>query len=119
MSNYPSAQYSAPDISKSFLVENVTREFLTADGVTTGPSPYLIETTNGTYVDKDKPAVLNLNSSMGVLRGYVTTLQDNINIYLTERIQESGKDAIDPEELLGEEENVDDGEKEDELKEER
>lgn len=71
---------------------------LSADGTTTGPSPYLIESTNGQYLDKDKPAPLDMNSDMGILRGYVTKLQDDINVYLTQKIKASGSEIDLPEE---------------------
>lgn len=86
----PSAEYIAKDTSKIFTLENVDKSKLSSDGSTTGPSPYLLEVTNGTYEDKDKPAPLNLESPMGVLRGHITQLQDDINVYLTERIKNSG-----------------------------
>lgn len=110
MSKYPSAQYTATDVSKSFSVEGIPKDSLTSNGSTSGPSPYLLQSTNGTYVDKDKPSDLNLDSPMGVLRGYVTKLQDDINIYLTERIRESGGDIIDQEGIIeqdSDEETVD------------
>lgn len=75
------------------MLDGVQRGELTADGTTTGPSPYLLDSTNGTYVDKDKPAPLDLSNAMGELRGYVTRLQDDINTYLTERIQASSQEA--------------------------
>lgn len=84
----PSAQYKNADgVQKNFTLQEVRKEDLSSNGKTTGPSPYLMECTNGTYEDRDMPAPLNLESPMGVLRGYVTQLQDDINVYLTERIK--------------------------------
>lgn len=86
----PSAEYRSQDTTTKFTLESVQKENLSSEGATTGPSPYLLESTGGQYVDKDKPAPLNLNTDMGVLRGYVTKLQDDINVFLTERIKSSG-----------------------------
>ena len=98
--------------------ETETKEFtvskdvsnLSSDGTTTGPSPYLLESTNGEYIDKDKPAPLNLGNPMGVLRGQVTDLQDQINVFLTERIQQSKNgdvEEIDEDEDEEKEDNED------------
>ena len=84
----PSAQYKTADgVQKQFTLSEVDKKQLSSNGTTTGPSPYLIECTNGTYEDRDMPSELNLSSPMGVLRGHVTRLQDEINVYLTERIK--------------------------------
>lgn len=104
----PSAEYTAEDTAVIFTLENIDKSKLSSDGTTTGPSPYLIESTNGTYEDRDKPAPLNLESSMGVLRGYITQLQDDINIYLTERIKSAGNAGQD-DDLM----NNEDGDEED------
>lgn len=113
MSGYPSAQYTAPGVNKSFTTNGVPLDSLTSNGSTSGPSPYLLQSTNGTYVDKDKPSDLNLDSSMGRLRGYVTKLQDDINVYLTERIKETGNDALDQESVLEQDVEEDSGEDQD------
>lgn len=87
----PSAVYTnGEDTEKVFTLDGVKVAELTSNGATTGPSPYLLEFTNGEYVDKDKPSDLDLNNKMSVLRGYVTRLQDDINVYLTEKIGKNG-----------------------------
>lgn len=110
----PDAKYISQDTKHLFSLDGIQKQDLTSDGKTTGPSPYLIESTNGTYDDRDKPAPLNLDSEMGVLRGYVTRLQDDINVYLTERIKSSEHGVVeeqdDEEEEDDEEEDEEDGE---------
>jgi protein GON7 len=103
----PNAEYITPDTTKTFTLENIDKQKLSSNGTTTGPSLYLLESTNGGYVDKDKPAPLNLESPMSVLRGYVTQLQDDINIYLTDRIKSSGNAVEDAEDVQDDTEEMD------------
>ena len=105
----PSAKYVAGETTATFTVDGLAPAELTADGTTTGPSPYLLESTGGQYVDKDRPAALSVDTAMGVLRGYVTRLQDDINVYLTKRIQAQGGRTEED----AEKEDEDEDEKED------
>lgn len=109
MDKLPSARYISPTETKEFTLTGVGKEKLYSDGKTTGPSLYLLESTQGQYVDNDKPAPLDLNSEMGILRGYVTKLQDDINEYLTDRIKASGSAEVDDKEEENEEEEEEDG----------
>lgn len=108
----PSAEYVSEDVSVKFTLGDVPKTALSSDGTTTGPSPYLLESTGGQYVDKDKPAALRLDTEMGVLRGYVTRLQDDINVFLTKRIQASGAGEDVDADAGGEDENEEEDEEE-------
>lgn len=103
MDKLPSAKYVSSTETREFTLAGVGKENLYSDGKTTGPSLYLLESTQGKYVDNDKPAPLDLNSQMGVLRGYITKLQDDINEYLTDRIKASGSVEVDDKEEQNEE----------------
>lgn len=106
----PSARYVAGETTATFTLEGVTPAELTADGTTTGPSPYLLESTGGQYVDRDRPAALTAGTEMGALRGYVTRLQDDINVYLTKRIQARGGRVEEDEEKEEEEDEAEESE---------
>lgn len=80
----PSAVYSAPDVTKNFKVDPSKPH--SVNGKTTGPSDYLIQVTDGTYNDKDKPSE-NKDTRIGRLRTYITDLNDQVNVFLTERLE--------------------------------
>lgn len=104
MDKLPSARYTSPTERRDFTLTGVGKEHLYADGKTTGPSLYLLESTQGHYIDNDRPAPLDLDSEMGVLRGYITKLQDDINEYLTDKIKASESAEVDDKEEEAEEE---------------
>ena len=74
------AEYVSPDQRRSF----VAGPHGTTDGVTTGPSAYVL---NAGQVDRDRPAearsVAGKVTYLGQLRNQLTGLQDDINEYLT------------------------------------
>ncbi len=86
----PTAKYSSSDINKEFSVDSTKP--LTTNGTTTGPSDYIINLTQGDYTDKNKPTN-NKDTKTGRLRAYVTDLQDQVNIFLTERMEIEKKRA--------------------------
>ncbi|KAF6014864.1 hypothetical protein HII12_001282 [Brettanomyces bruxellensis] len=86
----PTAKYSSSDIHKEFSVDSTKP--LTTNGTTTGPSDYIINLTQGDYTDNNKPTN-NKDTKTGRLRAYVTDLQDQVNIFLTERMEIEKKRA--------------------------
>lgn len=82
----PTAIYTANGVSKTFVVGSGPH--LTA-GSTTGPSPAVLAAGG---VDRDAPAAAS-DSAMGTLRAELTTLQDQLNGYLTARMQGDGGDV--------------------------
>ncbi|VEU21371.1 DEKNAAC102734 [Brettanomyces naardenensis] len=86
----PSACYTAPDLEKEFMVSTSAER--TTNGSTTGPSDYLLRVTEGDYVDKDRSRE-GKDTRIGRLRGYVTSLQDQVNVFLTTRMNESKQAA--------------------------
>jgi len=80
----PVAKYQSSDINKEFTVDD--SEPLSTNGTTTGPSDYITNVTQGDYTDKNKPTE-NKDTKTGRLRAYVTNLQDQVNIFLTERME--------------------------------
>lgn len=85
----PSASYSSPDLERQFTVDPSKPEYQTTDGVTTGPSPHVL---NAGQIDKDKPAPPKKLENgefteLGSLRAQLTGLQDDINKFLTERME--------------------------------
>lgn len=72
----------------------------TTNGKTSGPSDYVL---NAGQVDKDIPAEAT-DAPLGQLRAKMTTLQDKINIFLTERMKNSSDKDVDMEKLIGEDE---------------
>ncbi|CAR28238.1 ZYRO0D17072p [Zygosaccharomyces rouxii] len=89
MSTLPFASYSSPDLEKQFVVDPSGPQYQTTDGVTTGPSPHVL---NAGQVDKDKPAPPKQMdngefTALGCLRAQLTGLQDDINKFLTDRME--------------------------------
>ncbi|GAV54233.1 hypothetical protein ZYGR_0AK07350 [Zygosaccharomyces rouxii] len=89
MSALPFARYNSPDLEKQFAVNASKHQYQTTDGVTTGPSPHVL---NAGQVDKDKPAPpKKLDNgeftALGSLRAQLTGLQDDINKFLTDRME--------------------------------
>lgn len=78
------AEYVSPDQRRSF----VAGPHGTTDGVTTGPSAYVL---NAGQVDRDRPvearSVAGKVTYLGQLRNQLTGLQDDINEYLTLRME--------------------------------
>lgn len=86
----PSATYSSPDLgSKFFEVDPSELRYQTTNGKTTGPSPHVL---NAGQVDRDRPSDPRRSqsgeyTSLGQLRAQLTGLQDDINEFLTERME--------------------------------
>ncbi|GME81122.1 unnamed protein product [Ambrosiozyma monospora] len=80
----PTAEYAAPDLKKSFTIDPTQKH--STQGKTTGPSDHVL---NAGAVDEDMPSAAS-DTQMGRLREYLTTLQDDVNTFLTERMQHSG-----------------------------
>ena len=80
----PSASYQSPSISRQFHTakDHPTQFQHSTNGRTTGPSQFVLE---AGAIDRDMPSP-GSNSPMGTLRAKVTTLQDDINDFLTERM---------------------------------
>lgn len=91
MSTFPSAHYSSPDLEKQFVIDPSNPQYQTADGITTGPSPHVL---NAGQIDKDKPAPPKMQENgeitqLGGLRTQLTGLQDDINKFLTDRMEQA------------------------------
>lgn len=91
MTNLPFAEYCAPDAKKSFSVDPANPRYQTTDGSTTGPSPHVL---NAGQIDRDKPAPPKTTSdgqftALGNLRAQLTGLQDDINHFLTDRMEQA------------------------------
>ena len=89
--SHPFAVYSSPDITtKEFAVDIKNARYNTTNGKTTGPSAYVL---NAGQVDTDKPSDPKINAStqqpthLSQLRMSLTGLQDDINEFLTERME--------------------------------
>lgn len=89
--SHPFAVYSSPDITtKEFAVDIKNARYNTTNGKTTGPSTYVL---NAGQVDTDKPSDSKINAStqqpthLSQLRMSLTGLQDDINEFLTERME--------------------------------
>lgn len=80
----PVARYSAPDIPEP-LVITVGEGPHTTNGKTTQISDIVIKSGGE---DRDKPTAAN-DTTLGNLRAKLTSLQDNINVFLTERMQKA------------------------------
>lgn len=115
----PTASYHAYGIDKQFTVSPDAPH--TTNGSTTGPSEYLISVTEGEFVDRDKPSE-SKDTRIGRLRAYVTTLQDDVNRYLTERMKQASTVDVNEEDLErrvldeGGEDNEDDDDDDDDTK---
>ncbi|CCH42975.1 hypothetical protein BN7_2521 [Wickerhamomyces ciferrii] len=77
----PSAIYSNPSTTKHFTINKTDKH--TTNGKTTGPSQFVLD---AGIIDKDQPSTPN-QTYLGDLRSQVTTLQDDLNEFLTERMQ--------------------------------
>ncbi|QLG75038.1 hypothetical protein HG535_0H03650 [Zygotorulaspora mrakii] len=86
----PFASYSSPDLeSHVFRVDPTCPRYQTTDGSTTGPSPHVL---NAGQIDKDRPSEPRTDdngqiTTLGQLRCHLTGLQDEINDFLTERME--------------------------------
>ncbi|EGV60893.1 chromatin DNA-binding EKC/KEOPS complex subunit gon7 [Yamadazyma tenuis] len=78
----PIAKYRAPDFTNEHEI-GVGDGPHTTDGKTTQISDVVIKAGGQ---DRDRPTEAS-NSSLGQLRAKLTSLQDNINIFLTERMK--------------------------------
>ncbi|KAH3665771.1 hypothetical protein OGAPHI_003959 [Ogataea philodendri] len=76
----PSAQFEGP-VSKSFAIDPSSSH--STHGRTNGPSDYVLA---AGAVDRDAPTEAG-DSQIGRLRAYVTTLQDEVNEFLTARMK--------------------------------
>ncbi|CEP64418.1 chromatin DNA-binding EKC/KEOPS complex subunit GON7 LALA0_S11e03664g [Lachancea lanzarotensis] len=85
-----SATYSSPEVEKQlFTVDSSLNRYNTTNGSTTGPSAYVLQ---AGQIDKDKPAEAKLNNDgeptfLSKVRMQLTGLQDDINEYLTHRME--------------------------------
>lgn len=76
----PTATYTAPDMSKTFEPGSGPH---TTNGKTTQISEIV---TKAGGEDRDKPSSAK-DSELGNLRAQLTTLQDQINVFLTQRMK--------------------------------
>lgn len=91
-SPFPSATYSSPDVpSKTFTVDPSNPRYQTTEGKTTGPSDYVLK---AGQIDRDKPSGPRVDPKdadsftyLSKLRMALTGLQDDINEFLTERME--------------------------------
>ncbi|CDK25440.1 unnamed protein product [Kuraishia capsulata CBS 1993] len=79
----PYAEYSSPDLSKKLTVDATLTH--STNGKTTGPSDHVL---GAGAVDNDKPSEAK-SSRLGALRGMLTTLQDDVNEFLTQRMKDA------------------------------
>lgn len=87
----PGAQYSAPDgVEKSFAPISDDPRYMTTEGITTGPSDHVL---NAGQIDRDKPSEPEHTEDgsqltyLSQLRTQLTGLQDDINEFLTGRME--------------------------------
>ncbi|QLQ77940.1 hypothetical protein HG537_0A01870 [Torulaspora globosa] len=86
----PTATYCGSDTKTvKFEVNPTDVRYQTTDGKTTGASPYVL---NAGQVDRDRPSeprkdVNGKITALGELRARLTGLQDDINEFLTERME--------------------------------
>lgn len=90
MSLLPNASYTGPKASHDFKVDASNPRYLTTEGRTTGASDYVL---NQGHQDLDKPSEpkkIDPNGTeytpLSMLRMHLTGIQDDINEYLTEKI---------------------------------
>lgn len=86
----PSAVYKTNGLQHEFTTD-VPRDELTTEGKTTGPSEFVM---SKGATDRDKPSEAK-DSAMGLLRCQVTRLQDDINEFLTRRMQQEASSKGD------------------------
>ncbi|KAK6202666.1 protein GON7 [Scheffersomyces amazonensis] len=104
----PTAEYSAPDLKETHKFDVGNGDHST-DGQTTQISDIVI---NAGGEDRDKPSEAK-DTPLGHLRAKLTTLQDQVNVFLTERMkQDKSKNAQKEEEDI-ERRILDDGVDED------
>lgn len=87
----PIGTYCSPEITqKKFCVDLRKSRYNTTDGTTTGASEYVL---NAGQIDRDRPADPKISMSTGdattlsKLRMELTGIQDDINEFLTERME--------------------------------
>lgn len=86
----PSATYYSPDSEPvKFTIDTSNARFQTTDGKTTGASPHVL---NAGQVDRDRPSEPKRGPTgdftpLGQLRMHLTGLQDDINDFLTQRME--------------------------------
>ncbi|CUS24715.1 LAQU0S18e02608g1_1 [Lachancea quebecensis] len=86
----PFAIYKSPSSDpRQFRVDPAQDCYNTTNGITTGPSAYVLQ---AGQVDRDKPSEPKHNeqgefTELGVLRMQLTGLQDDINVYLTQQME--------------------------------
>lgn len=97
----PSAEYVSPTESKSFQTGDGPH---TTNGSTTQLSDFVMKAGGE---DRDEPTDAN-DTTYGHLRARLTTLQDQINIFLTDKMKQDKKDDSEVERRL-----LDDGVDED------
>lgn len=83
---FPTASYSSPSLSKEFTTAHHQNH--TTNGRTTGPSQFVLD---AGAVDKDMPSEPK-DTHLGRLRAQVTTLQDDLNEFLTQRMNTGPND---------------------------
>lgn len=84
----PSVKYTLDGDESSttyFKTEKTDFSNLKTQGKTNGPSEYLVNSSPD-WVDRDIP-LAPTDTQYGRLRGYLTTLQDEVNGFLTERMK--------------------------------
>lgn len=86
----PIASYVSPSCSKQFSTSDHPESHHTTNGRTTGPSQFVLD---AGAVDKDMPSEPK-DTYLGGLRAKVTTLQDDLNEFLTERMQLESSNSI-------------------------
>ncbi|CAH6721183.1 EKC/KEOPS complex subunit Gon7p [[Candida] jaroonii] len=79
--NSPIAEYSSPDINKTLTAGDGPHS---TNGKTTQISEFV---TKAGGEDRDKPTEAS-DSQLGQLRAKITSLQDNINVFLTQRMKQ-------------------------------
>lgn len=84
----PTATYTAPDMIRTFEPGSGPH---TTNGKTTQISDIVIKAGGE---DRDKPSAAK-DTELGGLRAQLTTLQDNINIFLTQRMKETKNETKD------------------------
>ncbi|CUM62510.1 uncharacterized protein PRCAT00000061001 [Priceomyces carsonii] len=87
----PTATYFAPDISESVNFSPGDGPHST-DGKTTQLSEFVI---NAGGEDRDKPSEAS-NSALGQLRAKLTSVQDKVNFFLTQRMQSEKRNSTGP-----------------------
>ncbi|SCV00896.1 LAMI_0G07998g1_1 [Lachancea mirantina] len=87
-----SAVYRAPDVElKEFQIDASKQHYNTTNGATTGPSAYVLQ---AGQIDVDKPSEGRKNAQgeftyLSKLRMHLTGLQDDLNEYLTQRMEQA------------------------------